>query len=672
MPDWRALSQTVRAALSLSPILPVLALGGVCLVVIAASNGGYFPTDWYPAALFMLGLLLVAGLAVPRIRVPERAVVVAAALLAVYAAWSYLSITWAGQKGDAWDGANRTALYAVVFALFAMWPVRGRAAAALVGALVLAIAVIGLVELLRAAGSSDPSGYFIDGRFARPAGYANANAAMWSASFWPCVILGSRRQVSAVLRALFVAAAVLFGGLALMGQSRGWLFALPVVAVIFLVASPNRVRTTLTSLLVLAGVGVTIPAALDVYDKSGSSLAHAMSSAAGTIIAAAAVTGVVAGIAAVPDRRFRASRATGRRAAEALALAAIAAVAVGTVVYVNSQGSPFTNIAHAWNQFKTHATPHGGASRLGRLGSNRYDFWRVAWGRFRHEPVRGIGADNFQEAYLRLGRSHEQPRYPHSVELRTLSQTGVIGGILLAAAFVAAILAAARGVVRRRGLGAGAAAGALVGFAYWLVHGSVDWFWEFPALGTIAFAFLGLAAGLGPRAVRLRAGTARPVLRGWPAVTAGAVVAVLVALSFTGPWLSERYVNQAAGIWPARPARAFENLDSASSLNPLSAHPKLVAGSIALRLGRNARAARYFRQALGRDPGDVYARLELGAIELDGGRRAEGLALLVRAHALDPRDPIVAAALRRARRGKRIDIAAMNHRILRRAQRLGR
>ena len=672
MPDWHALLRTGRAALGLSPILPVLVLAGVCLIVIAAANGGYFPTDWYPAALFMLGLLVVAALAVPRIRAPHRGVAVAAGLLAAYAAWSYLSITWAAQKGDAWDGANRTAFYAVVFALFALWPVRARVAAALVGAVVLAIAVIGLVELLRAAGTADPSNYFIDGRFARPLGYANANAALWSSAFWPCVVLGSRRETSAALRGLFVGAAVLLAGMALMGQSRGWLFALPIVAVIFFIATPNRVRTTLTTILVLAGAGVTIPAALDVYDKTGGALADAMSSAAGTIVAAAVVTGVVAGVAAVPDRRFRASRPVRRRAAEALAVGAVTALVVGTVVYVGAQGSPFTNVAHAWNQFKTLPTPHGGASRLGRLGSNRYDFWRVAWGRFRHEPVHGIGADNYQEAYLRLGRSREQPRYPHSVELRTLSQTGLVGAILLVAALVAALIAAARGIAWRRGVGAAAAAGTVVAFGYWVVHGSVDWFWEFPALSAIAFAFVGLAAGMAPRAARLRPGPAQPILRGRVAIAAAAAGAVIVALSFAGPWLSERYISQAAGIWPGHPARAFENLDSAASLDPLSAHPKLVAGSIALRLGRPAQASRYFREALKRDPGDVYALLELGAITANGPGRAEGIAVLARAHVLDPRDPIVRTALRRARRGRAIDIAAMNQRILKRAQRLGR
>jgi hypothetical protein len=49
-----------------------------------------------------------------------------------------------------------------------------------------------------------------------------------------------------------------------MGQSRGWLFALPVVALIFVAVTPQRVRTSLTLLLAAGGVAATIPAVLDV------------------------------------------------------------------------------------------------------------------------------------------------------------------------------------------------------------------------------------------------------------------------------------------------------------------------------------------------------------------------------------------------------------------------
>jgi tetratricopeptide (TPR) repeat protein len=667
----RSRLDTLLGAVAESPAALLGALALVAVLLLSASDEGWTPVEWYGASLFALGLLLVGLLALPRARTAAKPVRIACWALAGYTAWSYLSIAWADQKADAWDGANRTALYAVLFGLLALWPLRARAAAGLVGAFALAVAAIGLVELLGATGAANPSSYFLDGRFATPVGYANADAALWSSAFWPCVVLGSRRGAGPALRGLFVAAAVLLGGLALMGQSRGWLFALPVVALIFLALTPRRVRTSLTLLLAGGGVALTIPAVLDVYDESGAALGRSVDSAVRAILIAAVVAGALAALAAVPDRRRRVSSVGGRRIGTALLAAAVLAACVGTAVYVADRGSPFTDVAHAWNQFKNKGTPHGGGTRLGRLGSDRYDFWRVAWDRFRAQPLAGIGADNYQQAYLRYGKSHERPLYPHSVELRTLSQTGIVGALLLATALAAALAAAWRAMRRRAGWAPAAAAAGVGAFVYWFVHGSVDWFWEFPALGGAAFALLGLAAGLAPRRpgsprTFRRPLAARPVL-----LAATAVGGLVLALSLAAPWAAERQVQQAARIWPARPARAFDKLRSASGLDPLSPRPKAIAGSIALRLGDLATARRYFRAALERDSRDAYSYLELGAIATHTGPPGAAVRLLTRAAELTPRDDVTAAALRRARRGRRIDIARMNETIRRRTIELG-
>jgi tetratricopeptide (TPR) repeat protein len=672
VPPTRDRLEAIFRALAQGPALLLAGLALATILAITPADGGYRPGSLYPASLFTLGLVVVALLALPRARRAVRPVRVACAALAAYAAWSYLSIAWADQQGDAWDGANRTMLYALLFALFALWPLRGRAAAVLVGAYALVVAVIGFVTLIGVMAVGDPSGYFIDGRFAEPIRYANADAALWSSAFFPCVVLGSRRAAPAALRGLLVAAAVLLGGLALMGQSRGWLFALPVVALVFVAVTPKRVRTSLTLLLAAAGVALTIPAVVDVYDESGRTLARSVDSAGRAILLAAVAAGAVAFLTALPDRRVRVSRAGGQRLGAAFAAVALLAAFAGTAVYVAERGSPFSDVAHAWNQFKTKKTPHGGGSRLGRLGSNRYDFWRVAWQQFTEAPIAGIGADNYQEAYLRRGKSAESPLYPHSVELRTLAQTGLVGALLLGTALVAALLAAGRAMRRRAGWGAAAAASGVGAFVYWLVHGSVDWLWEFPALGGAAFALLGIAAGLAPRRAEAPASFRRPLAAAPVAAAAVATLALVLVLSFGAPWFADRYSSQAARVWGTRPARAFDKLDTASDLNPLSPRPKLLAGAIALRLDRPKLAERYYREAIDRDPNGGAAHLELGAIVYASGRRAEGTRLLARAAALQPRDEVTAGVLRRARRGGRIDIVAINDALRRRTAKLGR
>jgi O-antigen ligase len=605
---------------------------------------------------------------VPAGRRPARGGARACGALAGYAAWSYLSVSWAAQKGDAWDGANRAALYALVFAAFALWPIRARAAAALVGVFALAIAALALVQLGKIAWASNPTGYFIDGRLATPISYPSGDAALWSTAFWPCVVFGSRRECAPELRGVFVGAAVVLGSMALLGQSRGWLFALPLVAAIFVVATPGRVRTPLTLLLVLAGVGVTIPAVLNVYDKRGTALATALDGTANWTLGAAVVAGALAAVAGIADRRRRVSRIAARRAGAAMLATAAVALVLGAGVYV-AERDPLHDVSHAWKQFTTQGNPEGGSSRLDRLGSNRYDFWRVAWNRFAGAPLGGIGADNFREAYLHDARSREQPRFPHSLELRTLSQTGLVGAALLGAALVAALGAAWRGVRGRAGPGAAAAAAGLGAFVYWLVHGSVDWFWEVPALGGAAFALLGIAAGLAPRGgSRAR----RPLASSTAAVAAAVTCAVLLAISFGAPALAERLVNRATSVYPSDARKAFDELDSAAALNPLSSRPKVIAARVALALHRPADAERYFRQALARDPDEPYAHLELGAIVFDAGRRAEGLRLLERAASLEPRVRVTSEALARARRGRRVDVDRINAALLARGREIVR
>jgi tetratricopeptide (TPR) repeat protein len=674
----RQLAVPLRAALIRYPALPLVLVAVAIFVWFSAKNGGYDRTTWYPGALIVLALVVIGVLTLPAANVPKLVKVAVAALFA-YAAWNYLSIGWAEDKGPAWEGANRALLYALVFTLFATWRPRGRTAATLVIVYVLGVAAIGLVQLLLASTATDPSTFFSEARFAKPAGYMNANVALWFSAFLPAVTLGARRELAPALRGVLVASAVLLCGLTVLGQSRGWLFMAPIALVLFVAIVPQRVRTVLTLGLVLAATGAVTGTLLEVYRAGGErGFDSAVSSAVAALLAAAAVAGVVAALAAFADRRALPSRERDRLAGRVLAVAAIVATIAGLAVFVGVKGSPFTVISNGWHDFKTKPSPVGGASRFtGSLGTNRYDFWRVAVDRFRAEPLVGDGSDNFQRAYLADRHdSGAPPLYPHSVELRALTETGLIGAALLAVGLGAGLWAALGAIRRRRGLGSAAAAAATAAFMYWMVHGSIDWFWEFPALGAPALGLLGLAAGLLPRAAASpeRARTA-PRARLRRLAMAPAVVlalALLPAASMIGPWIAEIEQETAVSIWKRDPSGAFSALDTAASLNPLSATPKLYAGSIALKLGRRADSERYFREAIARYPSDAYAHLELGAVLAERGRRSQAMATLARAVSLDPRDDLAAAMLRRVRNGKPVGIEAVNRELAARTDKLGR
>jgi tetratricopeptide (TPR) repeat protein len=252
--------------------------------------------------------------------------------------------------------------------------------------------------------------------------------------------------------------------------------------------------------------------------------------------------------------------------------------------------------------------------------------------------------------------------------MRTLAETGVVGTLLAIAGLAAALLAAGTALWRTRSqrrLESDVAAAALAGFAYWAVHGSFDWFFEFAGLGAPAFALLGIACALAPPRARqvARAGRRLPRAGRFALIGATASAALAVAASLTLPWLSQLEVQSAARVWPRAPRVAYARLDRAADLNPLSDTPYLVAGSIALRFGDLTRAQRYFSLALKRTPDGAYATLELGAIASAGGRRGQALTLLRRAVTLDPRNELARRALSAARAGRRVSVGELNRAI---------
>jgi tetratricopeptide (TPR) repeat protein len=663
------LTAPLREAPATVPALAALVL----FFVWATSQAGYPVTHWGPGGLIVLALLGLAlgivGLRVGEVPVPVR---VALVCLAAYTALSFLSILWAGVPADAWEGANRTLLYLMVLALFACWRQRGAGAARLLCAWLLAMIALAAFTALHldAASAAGLLGMLPKGRLLYPSGYPNANAAQWLMAFWPALLLARSERLPWGLRGLLAGGAVLLASVALLSQSRGSLYATPVMLVLVFALLPGRARTFALLVPVAAGIAAAAPAVLRVGDHlSGGAVRPAAvhSAVLASFAAAAAVGLIVALAAAVESRRTLSERSRARlhRGAAAAAIATLVLVLAGGLV---AGGNPVTRIRHGWDSFKSgYGTSSSGTHLVSGLGSNRYDFYRVALDEFLAHPVAGIGADNFQQQYLARGRSSETPHYPHSLELRTLAQTGLLGALLALVGLAAALLAGARALRNPDPLARSVAAAALAGFAYWVVHGSFDWFWEFAGLGAPAFALLGIACALAPAG---RARTAGPLVgkqrrRARPALLAGpAVLSLAVAFSLGAPWLSQLEVQSAARVWTRAPATAYQRLDQAAALNPLSAEPYLVAGSIALRYGDLTRADREFSRALARSSRDAYATLERGAIASSRGERAAALALLEHAAALNPRDALTQQALATARAGRRVDTVELNRAIL--------
>ncbi len=668
--------RTLSSDPSALPALAALAL----LVAWAANQAGFPETHWAPGGLILLALLAIAvgatGLRVTSIPWPVR---IALAALAAYTAFSFLSILWANVPGDAWEGADRTLVYLIVFALFASFRRTGEAAALLLGAWALAMAGLAVFAVLHvdaAAGSvSRLQSLMPGGRLAFPAGYTNANAALWMIAFFPAWLLASARRVPSLARGLLAGGAVVLAAVALYSQSRGSVYSIPIVLALVFLLLPGRVRSFATLVPIGVGAGICVPAVLRLDERveSGAPASTAAHSATLSVLVAGVVVTVLVTLAAMLESRWPASpsaRARVRRGIATVGVLTVLAVAAGGIA---AAGKPLGRVEHAWSTFTSIKGYEADSRRESRLaagfGSNRYDFYRVAWHEFLAHPLLGIGADNFAEQYLRRGHSLETPHYPHSVELRTLTETGLIGAIIALVGLLASLLAVRRALSVSDSLARAVAAGALAGFVYWAIHGSFDWFFEYAGLGAPAFALLGLSCSLMPaRAAAVAPSRRRSRLRriGRAAVAIG--VAAFAILALGAPWLSRMEVESAARVWTASPSTAYARLDEAARLNPLSAEPDLIGGTIALRLEELGRARKQFQLAIGRAPGDAYATLELGAIASSRGEARAGLDLLRRAAQLNPRSALTQQTLAIARRGERVNIGDLNRAILREAE----
>lgn len=648
---WYALAETWPGLVALAVLL-----------FWANESGGFFPRAWYPGGLLLGAMLAMLVLTWRGVLVGhDRRVALALAAFAAFVAFSYLSIAWADVKGDAWDGANRSALYLIVFALFALWRWTTLGKLLVVGGFALGVAGLGLWTLVDASRAVDPSAAFADGNLIAPVRYRNGNAGLFLLAFWPALLLASRREVAPLLRPVFLAAAGVLLELAVLPQSRGAAVVFPLIVLAYFLIVPSRLRSLIFFLPVLGTVALAFRRLLDSSEgTAGAALAAGADLAAGTVLWSAAGLLVAGAVLVALDHLLafppRLRRFAGRAVLSVAVLGALVAIVVAA-----PRVDLLSRAESAWREFKGDNAPEplGDARLLRGFDTNRPDFWRVGLAEFRRHPVGGIGSENFGVAYVRGRRSAEETLYPHSLELGILVQTGIVGSAFFLVFLVAALVRAFVARARQQALERALTSVAIVAFAYWLAHASVDWFWELPALTAPALGFLALAGAAPARAV-----APTRLARALPGLVAG--LAVAACLSFLFPWLAARNVAFAASAWRADYDGATAAVDRARRLNPLTDSADLVAGSIERRRRDWDAMALAYGRALERNPLSWYSRLNLALALAKQGRRREAAAELVEAKRLNPTEPLLDLVAGWLERGEAVNVDEVAGALLRR------
>jgi hypothetical protein len=548
---------------------------------------------------------------------PEGAVFFAA--LAAFVIWQGASIGWSIQAARSWDYTNRGVVYfafAAVGALLGGVPPRrlAQVAAALLGALFLWALAAKII----------PGIYSDYGRLARlryPVGYWNELGLLAAASvplgLW---LVGARdrdrrERVGGTLL-LYLALIV-----DVLSYSRVGIVLAVAAAIVWLWLARGQ-RLDAVGPLALAWIlgALVAGAALLLPGVSDNGESHRVRLEDGLAFGAVLIVGAVV---LVYASRFVLSRAPDRRLVRSVAAALVALVVLAFGAAVVRAGGPVDFVRDRWHEFSNpvSAQLENSPGRIASASSsNRWRWWQEAWGSFVDNPVQGTGAGTFGLTDRLERDSSLAVLEPHSAPLQDLSETGIVGFLLIAVATAAAIL----GLLRRARTAATTALVIAIGVC--LVHLLVDVDWDYVAVQGPLFLTVGA----------LLARPAGGAPRRWLLSAAIGVCAIAALYSLASPWLASRRLDAAYdAVGRLDIAAARDEAKSAHALNPLAVEPLWVWAATE----RGLKALDLYRQARDREPKNPETWYQLGAFELEIGKTRAAYRDLNQSYTLDPHGP---------------------------------
>jgi hypothetical protein len=648
----------------------------VLIVYLALSNGGYGTIERSEVGIAVWWIVVV-GTAVGALPVAggTRAGRLMLALLAAFAAWTALSLSWTESAERTSVELGRAATYLGVFALALAVQGQGRWRHVLHGAATGAVVIGGVAVLSRLEPTWFPDrvtgdylqGIEIERLLAYPLNYSTGLATF--AALGLPLLLGATSSARTVAGAALAAAGLPVLGLALWLTHSG--LAVPLAAIglgAFLLLAPDRLPKLASVLAAGAGAAILI-ASVGGRDALDRGLATTTAQREGDEMLAVVLV-VCVGVALIQVGISRASR-YGRRPAWMTvsprhAVVALVAALVCAAIVAVAAGAP-AELSDRWDSFtRETGTSNEGGDPFDPSSSRRYKFWEEAVDANASSTLTGIGPGTFEFWWAREKQSGGFVRDAHSTFLETLAELGIVGLVLIGG-FSAAVLIT--GVVRsfhaspELRLGLAAATG---GCAVFTGAAAGDWAWE---LGVLPVAYLVLAAvvvaggpsevqsdrrfhirdrlshligdrlsflaGIGDRLSFL----ARPLSLGRryggraTMVGLGMIALVAIAIPLASTLALDRSRSDAgAGDLDA----ALEEAQTAARLQPYAATPRLQEALVYERMGDLDRAVLAAREATEKESTNWRPWLILSRLEAEAGDAGAALDAYREAQSLGP------------------------------------
>jgi hypothetical protein len=613
----------------------------VSVFLLSYTNGGFDPTTRAYAAIaawWLIGVGAALTLWTGRSLV-SRLALAAPALLALYAVWILLSLSWAPDGGRAFQQFNEVSLYVAILIL-AIALARVVPASGLVGGMSLALSGIATIALVsRLFPSSFPGGTSQAGllnplytRLSFPLGYWNGLGieVALALPLLLSIMISRRNRVASALAVLPlpVIAADMY-----LTSSRGAFAAAFVAIVAYLLLSPSRWTALAAAVLAGASLVVTVyflhsRRAL-VEGQTTTSLGVHQGHVMAVAIAVIALAGALAWLGAVElGRRLPAPpRVAGWATAGILVLATLAAIVV-------------SHPLRKFEEFKTHGSYSGGSDfvtshLLSSSGSGRWQMWSAAVSEFKAHPLNGGGAGSWEFWWLQHRPFPLFSQYAHSLYLEALGELGIVGLLLLAAAVVVAAVGAVRAVLILRSQEVAGLAACGIAF---FVSAAYDWTWQLAGVAIVGVGALGLALGALPTSRAApwgRAGLGRPLV----ALLAVAAIVPQIVVLAAGLHLSNSQDADGNGDF----ARAKSQALAAKAVEPWAAGSYLQLAFIDEQGGRLGAARIHLGEAIARSHDDWQLWWYAAQVDVRRGAILRARKELDEARRLDPLEPVLQA-----------------------------